>query len=103
MSHVLVGSGPEGRQATRSRWQVFGKGWRSSAISAEGGGFLSYGPTLLDPMRRLAFLVDRPLKGAKPADLPVAQASRLELVANVKTARLLGLTIPPSILARADE
>src|SRR6516164_1893035 len=70
---------------------------------AESGGLLSYGPNLFDTTRRMAYFVDRILKGTKPADLPVEQASRLELVVNMKTAQALGLTIPPSILARADE
>ncbi len=70
---------------------------------AESGGLLSYGPNLFDATRRQAYFVDRILKGAKPADLPVEQASRLELVVNLNTARALGLTIPPLILARADE
>jgi putative ABC transport system substrate-binding protein len=70
---------------------------------AESGGLLSYGSNLLDAMRRMAYFVDRILKGAKPADPPVEQATRLELVVNMKTAAALGLTIPPSILARADE
>jgi putative tryptophan/tyrosine transport system substrate-binding protein len=69
----------------------------------ESGGLLSYGPNLFDVMRRLAYFVDRILKAAKPADLPVEQATRLELVVNIKTARALRLTIPPLILARADE
>jgi putative ABC transport system substrate-binding protein len=82
--------------------------YRLPAISevrqiAEGGGLLSYGPNLFAATRRQAYFVDRILKGAKPADLPVEQPSRLELVVNMKTAAALGLTIPPSILARADE
>jgi putative ABC transport system substrate-binding protein len=82
--------------------------YRIAAISelrriVESGGLLSYGPNLFDATRRQAYFVDRILKGAKPADLPVEQASRLELVVNMKTARALGLTIPPAILARADE
>jgi putative ABC transport system substrate-binding protein len=70
---------------------------------AESGGLLSYGPNLFDATRRQAYFVDRILKGTKPADLPVEQASKLELVVNLNTARALGLTIPPLILARADE
>jgi len=70
---------------------------------AETGGLLSYGPNLFDTTRRMAYFVDRILKGTKPADLPVEQASKLELVVNMKTAQVLGLTIPPAILARADE
>ena len=70
---------------------------------AESGGLLSYGPNLFDTTRRLAYFVDRILKGTKPADLPVEQATKLELVVNMKTAGALGLTIPPVILARADE
>jgi putative tryptophan/tyrosine transport system substrate-binding protein len=69
----------------------------------ESGGLLSYRPNLFDATRRQAYFVDHLLKGAKPADLPVEQASRLELVVNMKTAQALGLTIPPFILARADE
>ena len=70
---------------------------------AESGGLLSYGPNAFDAIRRLAYFVDRILKGTKPADLPVEQATRLELVVNLKTAAALGLTVPPSVLARADE
>ena len=70
---------------------------------AENGGLLSYGPNLFDTTRRMAYFVDRILKGTKPADLPVEQATRLELVVNLKTAAALGLTVPPSVLARADE
>ncbi len=67
------------------------------------GGLMSYSPNYLDMFRHAAAYVDRILKGAKPADLPVEQPTRFDLIINLKAAKALGLTLPPSVLVRADE
>jgi ABC-type uncharacterized transport system substrate-binding protein len=86
-------------EATKNRWPTV----NSSRQWAEVGGLISYGVNYLDSCRRSAEYVDRILKGAKPGDLPVQQPTKFELLINQKAAKTLDLTIPPSLLARADE
>jgi putative ABC transport system substrate-binding protein len=71
--------------------------------NVEAGGLISYGPSLRGQFRDTAMYIDKIFKGADPANLPVEQPTRLELVVNLKTAKALNLTVPPTLLARADE
>jgi ABC-type uncharacterized transport system substrate-binding protein len=92
----------------RNRIYTFALSARLPIISGsrerlEDGGFISYGPNFVDLYRRAAEYVDKILRGAKPADLPVEQPTKFDLVINLITARALGLTVPPALLARADE
>jgi putative ABC transport system substrate-binding protein len=75
----------------------------SDRVFVTGGGLIAYGPDRVDPFRRAAGYIDRILKGAKPADLPVQAPTRYELVINRKAAQALGLIVAPTLLARADE
>src|SRR5207245_4218595 len=74
--------------------------WREFAVA---GGLMSYGPNFVELIQRSAWYVDKILKGTKPADLPVAQPTKFDLVINMKTAKALGLTIPQTLLQRADQ
>jgi putative ABC transport system substrate-binding protein len=75
----------------------------SEKVYVDAGGLMSYGPDVPELFRRTAEIVDKLLRGAKPADIPVEQPTKFELIVNLKTAKTLGLTVPPNLLALADE
>jgi len=83
------------------KWRLPGMYPRMQFVDA--GGLMSYGPNIYETWKRAAVHVDKIIKGAKPADLPVEQPTKFELIMNLKTAKALGLTIPQSVLVRADE
>jgi ABC-type uncharacterized transport system substrate-binding protein len=92
----------------RTRINILAVGARLPTVHAvreyvEAGGLISYGPNLPDHFRRAAEYVDKILRGAKPADLPVEQPTKFDLIINLTTAKALGLEVPPTLLARADE
>jgi putative ABC transport system substrate-binding protein len=91
----MVAFSPSSELIERPQWSR----WKSQ----ENGGLLSYGPDQVDTWRRAASYVDRILRGAKPGDLPVQFPTKFEMAVNLKTAKALGLAVPPSILMRADE
>ena len=98
VQNVIAGRERIAQWSIRNRIPTI-SGW---AQFAEGGNLMSYGPNLRAATNRLAYFVDRILKGAKPADLPVEQPVRVEFVVNARTAKALGITIPPVVLLRAD-
>ncbi len=106
--HGLYALGGAPLRANRIRITRFASENRLPSVynereSVDAGGLLYYGTDITDSYRRLAIYVDKILKGAKPADLPVEQPTKFELVINLKTAKQIGLTIPPNVLARADK
>ena len=105
---LIVNGGPGMPAATRDLIIMLAARHKLPAVYplryyVSAGGLVSYGPDLIDEFQRAAGYVDRILKGAKPADLPVQAPTKYELVINLKTAKAIGLDVPASVLARADE
>jgi putative ABC transport system substrate-binding protein len=104
---LLVGTGPPfaGRRVQLVQQAAYHKIPAIYALrqNAEIGGLITYGASLTDAYRQVGVFTGRILKGAMPSDLPIVQSTKFELVINVQTARMLGLTVPPTLLARADE
>ena len=99
MRHTVLNIPPIVDFATRNKIPLAG-GW---GAWARAGGLLSYGPNINDMTRPIVNYVDKILKGAKPADLPVQQPTKFEFVVNTKAAKAIGVEVPPTLLARADE
>ncbi len=98
---MIIRAAPDPGRRARETASAADHGGRQ--VYVDTGALMSCGQNPLDPFRRAALCVDRILKGAKPADLPVEQPTKFELVINMKTAKALGLTIPQSLLLRADQ
>jgi putative ABC transport system substrate-binding protein len=104
---LFFGTGPffNARRVQLAQWaaRLAVPATYSSRLAAEAGGLMSYGTSRTDSYRQMGVIAGRVLKGAKPADMPVVQSTKFELVINAQTARMLGLTVPASLLSRADE
>jgi putative ABC transport system substrate-binding protein len=104
---LFVGTGPffNARRVQLAQWaaRLAVPATYSSRLAAEAGGLMSYGTSRTDSYRQMGVIAGRVLKGAKPADMPVVQSTKFELVINAQTARMLGLAVPASLLSRADE
>ena len=101
MSSPLVNSNQKQTVEMRKKYRLPAIYSRRDVV--ENGGLMSYGPDRDEPFRRAAVFVDKILKGTKPADIPVEQPTKFELVINLKTAKALGLTIPPVVMMRAEK